>query len=87
MAESPIPGGRSFREVTGDKTDITLFNARWDWIKDDMLPAYRNLSPERRSAPSTGPSIWLPTATHERRASTPPCKVPLDIPLQERRSL
>jgi hypothetical protein len=50
MAESPIPGGRSFREVTGDKADITLFEDRWRWIKDDMLPAYRNLSPERRSA-------------------------------------
>jgi hypothetical protein len=45
MAESLVPGGRSFREVTGDKTDITLFNVRWDWIKDDMLPAYRNISP------------------------------------------
>jgi hypothetical protein len=50
MAESPIPGGRSFKEVTGDKTDITLFKDRWKWIEDDMLPAYRNLSPQRRSA-------------------------------------
>jgi hypothetical protein len=24
MAESPIPGGRSFREVTGDKTNVTV---------------------------------------------------------------
>jgi hypothetical protein len=36
--------------VTGDKTDITLFKDRWKWIEDDMLPAYRSLSPERRSA-------------------------------------
>jgi hypothetical protein len=50
MAQSPIPGGRSFREVTGDKTDIALFKDRWKWIEADMLPAYRNLSPERRSA-------------------------------------
>jgi hypothetical protein len=50
MAESPIPGGRSFREVTGDKTDITVFKDRWNWIKEDMLPAYRNLTPERRTA-------------------------------------
>jgi hypothetical protein len=50
MAESPIPGGRSFREVTGDKTDITVFKDRWKWIEEDMLPAYRNLSPEQRSA-------------------------------------
>jgi hypothetical protein len=50
MAQSPIPGGRSFREATGDKTDITVFEDRWRWIRDDMLPAYRNLSPERRSA-------------------------------------
>jgi hypothetical protein len=50
MAQSPIPGGRSFREVTGDKTDITVFDDRWRWIRDDMLPAYRNLTPERRTA-------------------------------------
>jgi hypothetical protein len=24
MAQSPIPGGRSFKEVTGDKTDIAV---------------------------------------------------------------
>jgi hypothetical protein len=50
MAESPIPGGRPFIEVAGKNADITVFGDRWRWIQDDMLPAYRNLTPERRTA-------------------------------------
>jgi hypothetical protein len=50
MAQSPVPGGRPFADVMGSGANITVFKDRWQWIENDMLPAYRNLSPERRTA-------------------------------------
>jgi hypothetical protein len=63
LAESPVPGGKAFRDVVkydvyvdvpfvGDDKDIkvatvpgdiTKFDDRWSWIKNDMLPKYQNM--------------------------------------------
>lgn len=47
LAQSPVPGGRPFRQVVPGG-DITAFPDRWRWIEGDMLPAYEGLTPERR---------------------------------------
>jgi hypothetical protein len=47
FAESPIPGGRKFRDVVPGG-DVTQFRDRWLWITSDMLPAYLRLDPEFR---------------------------------------
>lgn len=53
LAESPVPGGRAFRDVvhrevfgidTGIPGDITNFNDRWEWIKNDMLPRWQAMN-------------------------------------------
>jgi hypothetical protein len=41
-ARSPIPGGRAFADVVSDG-DITNFNDRWKWLKEDMIPAFEKL--------------------------------------------
>jgi hypothetical protein len=57
-ARSPIPGGKSFRDVVGshfdlfsigplhvgwETGDVTSFGDRWKWISKDMLPSYQKL--------------------------------------------
>jgi hypothetical protein len=41
-ALSPIPGGRPFAKVVSGG-DITKFNDRWKWLKEDMIPAFKKL--------------------------------------------
>jgi hypothetical protein len=41
-ALSPIPGGRPFAKVVSGG-DITKFNDRWKWLKEDMIPAFEKL--------------------------------------------
>jgi hypothetical protein len=70
-AESPIPGGRPFRDVVTNRVgtpeqictpwgwcqdvpsvgvelpeNVADFESRWEWISEDMLPAYRRLLEE-----------------------------------------
>lgn len=57
-AQSPVPGGRPFKEVVGthvdilhagpltvgwETADVTRFPDRWKWITRDMLPKYQQL--------------------------------------------
>jgi hypothetical protein len=41
VAKSPIPGGKSFRDVSGG--DVTTFDDRWNWISGDMMSSYQRL--------------------------------------------
>lgn len=50
-AESPIPGGRPFRDVVRRESgplslpveNVTIFEHRWEWIEEDLYPAWLGL--------------------------------------------
>ena len=43
LAESPVPGGQRFTDVEGFGGNVMSFDDRWNWIANDMLPAYQAL--------------------------------------------
>ena len=48
MAESPIPGGRSF-SATVPGGNLANFDDRWKWITSEMLPNWLGMSPQQRA--------------------------------------
>ena len=53
LAESPIPGGRSFSSTDGG--NIAVFRDRWQWVENEVVRPYQNLSAQHRLALNNQP--------------------------------